>query len=220
MHSEHSAPKAPVTPGAPDTPGAPVSTGQKAQKVQANQCLDQSELLVHNSPVGPVQLEQNVHESLGNMHSVQDEHTSEHSQAFQGLLNSDSPDDRADGSRDRSTLRNSGRRSDHERSVHRSQSVGSDAFDRRAILLNHTLHEHRSELEHGSALNRTRHRSDVSRLLRKDSSTHRAAIPLRHADPGEHSPASLLRHRCVRSRSRSYDSVSSRSVNSVKPYSS
>ena len=98
----------------------------------------------------------------------------------------------------------------HECSVHRSQSVRSDAFDRLSILLNHTLQEHLSELEHGSALNRTRHRSDVSRSSRKDSSTHRAAIPLRHADPAENSPASLLRHRRVRSRSRSYDSVSSR----------
>ena len=41
-----------------------------------------------------VQLEQNVHESLGNMPSMQDEHTSELSQAFQGLLNSDSLVDR------------------------------------------------------------------------------------------------------------------------------
>ena len=87
------------------------------------------------------------------------------------------------------------------------QSVRSDAFDRPSILLNRTLQEHRSELEHGSALNRTRHCSDVSR---KDSSTHRAAIPLHHADLGEHSPASLVRHRRVRSRSCSYDSVSLR----------
>ena len=165
----------PVTPGTghdpvPGTPVRPVSTGQKAQKVQANQCLDQSELLVLNSSVRPVQLEQNVHESLGNMPSMQDEHTSKLSQAFQGLLNSDSPDDR-----------------DHR--SHRADRA------------------HRS---HGSDLNRTRHRSDVSRSSRKDNSTHRAAFPLRHADPGEHSSASLLRHRRVRSRSRSYDSVSSR----------
>ena len=126
VHSEHSAPKAPVR---LVTPVRPFNTGQKAQKVQANQCLDQSELLVHNSPVRPVQLEQNVHESPGNMPSVQDEHTSEHSQAFQGLLNSDSPDDRVDGSPNRSALRHSGRQSDHERSVRRSQWVRSDAFD-------------------------------------------------------------------------------------------
>ena len=131
-------------------------------------------------------------------------------------------DDRADESPERSILRQFGHRSpgtghigtghqsDREHSVHRSQSVRSDVVDHRSILLNRTLQEHRSELEHGSASNRTRHRSDVSRSSRKDSSTHRAAISLRHADPGEHSPASLLRHRRVRSRSRSYDSVSPR----------
>ena len=154
------------------------------------------------------------------MPSVQDEHSSEHSQAFQGLLNSDSLDDMADESPERSPLRHSGHyslgtghtgnRSDHEHSVHRSQSVTPDAVDHWSILLNRTLLEHRSELEHGSASNRTRHRSDVSRSSRRDSSTHRAAIPLRHADPGEHFPASLLRHRRVRSRSRPYDSVSPR----------
>ena len=204
MHSEHSAPKAPVK------PVTPVITGQKAQKVQANQCLGQSELPFHNSPVRPVQLEQNVHEPPGTMPSVQDEHTSEHSQAFQGHLNSDSPDYRADGSPDRSALCHSGRRSDHECSVHRSQSIRFDALDHRLILLNHTLQEHWSEFEHGAALNRTGHRSDVSRSSRNDSSIHHAAISLRHVDPGEHSPASLLRHRRVRSRSRLYDSVSSR----------
>ena len=98
-------------------------------------------------------------------------------------------------------------RSDHEHSVHRSHSARSDAVDHRSILLNRTLQEHRSELEHGSASNRTKHRSDVSRSSRRDSSTNRAAIPLRHADPSEHSTALLLRHRRVRSRSRSYDSV-------------
>ena len=61
-----------------------------------------------------VQLEQNVHESLGNMLSMQDEHTSELSQAFQGLLNSDSPDDRDHGSH----------RSDRADRAHRSH--GSD----------------------------------------------------------------------------------------------
>ena len=74
----------------------PGATGQKAQKVQANQCLDQYELLVLNLPVRPVQLEHNVHESLGNMPSVQDEHSSEDSQACQSLLISDSLDDNAD----------------------------------------------------------------------------------------------------------------------------
>ena len=59
-------------------------------------------------------------------------------------------------------------------------------------------------MEHGS--DRTRHRSDVSRSSRRDSHS----IPLRHTDPGELSPASMIRHRCSRSRSSSYDSVSSR----------
>ena len=68
---------------------------RKLKKVQANQCLDQYELLVLNLPVRPVQLEHNVHESLGNMPSVQDEHSSEDSQAFQSLLISDSLDDNA-----------------------------------------------------------------------------------------------------------------------------
>ena len=53
---------------------------------------------------------------------------------------------------------------------------------------------------------RTRYRPDASSSSRRDNSTHRAAILLHHADPGESCPASLLRHR-VRIRSRSYDSV-------------
>ena len=68
-----------------------VNTGQKAQEVQDTQLLDRSELLVLNSPVRPVQLEHNVHESFD-------------------LLNSDSPDDRADESPERSILRHSGHR--------------------------------------------------------------------------------------------------------------
>ena len=98
-------------------------------------------------------------------------------------------------------------RSDHEHSVHRSRSARSNAVDHRSILLNCSLQEHRSELEHGLASNRTRHRSDVSRSSWRNSSTHRATIPLRHANPSEHSTASVLRHCRVRSRSHSYDSV-------------
>ena len=59
------------------------------------------------------------------------------------------------------TLRHSGHRSlgightgnppDHEHSVHRSQSVRPDTVDHWSILLNRTLLELRSELEHGSA---------------------------------------------------------------------
>ena len=87
-------PGAPVTPGSPVTPGAlvrPVYTGQKAQKEKADQCLDRSELPVLNSPVRLVQLEYYAHEPLGNMPTLQIEHSSEHSQAFQDLTNSDSP---------------------------------------------------------------------------------------------------------------------------------
>ena len=61
-----------------------------------------------------------------------------------------------------------GNQSDHEHSVHRSQSVRPDAVDHWSILLNRTLLEHRSELEHGSASNRTRHCSDVSCSSRRD----------------------------------------------------
>ena len=95
------------------------------------------------------------------MPSVQDEHSSEHSQAFQGLLNSYSPDDSADEFPEQSPLQHSGHRSlgightgnpsDHEHSVHRSQSVRYDAVDHWSILLKRTLPEHLSELEHGSA---------------------------------------------------------------------
>ena len=84
-------PGAPVTPGSPVAPGAfvrPVYTGQKAQKEKADQCLDRSELPVLILPVRMVQLE---HEPLGNMPTSQIEHSSEHSQAFQDLTNTDSP---------------------------------------------------------------------------------------------------------------------------------
>ena len=91
-------------------------------------------------------------------------------------------------------------RSDHEHSVHRTHSVRSDAVDHRSTLLNRTLQQHRLELEYRIAADRTRHRS---RSSRKDSGTHHAAISLRHADPGELSPAEMLRHRRVRSCSRS-----------------
>ena len=156
-----------------------------------------------------MQLELNVHEPLGNMPTLQIEHLSEHSQVFQDFTNSDSPNVRADESPERTHLRHSGHRSsgightgnplgightgnrsDNEHSVPRSRSVRSDA------------------IEHGS--NRTRHRSDVSRSSPRDSKTHRETIPLRHTDPSEHSPASMIRHRRSRGRSRSYDSVSPR----------
>ena len=156
-----------------------------------------------------MQLELNVHESLGNMPTYQIEHLSEHSQVFQDFTISDSPDVRADDSTVQTHLQDSGHqssgightvnhlgnghtdnRSDCEHSVHRSGSVRSD------------------DIEHGS--DRTRHHFDVSRSSRRNSITHRASIPLRHADPDELSPASMIRHCRSRSRSSSYDSVSPR----------
>ena len=98
-------------------------------------------------------------------------------------------------------------RSKHQQSVHRTHSARSDTDDHRSSLINRTLQQHRLDLEYRSAADRSRHHS---RSSRKDSGTHRATISLRHADPGELSPAEMLRHRRVRSRSRSYDSVSPR----------
>ena len=147
-----------------------------------------------------MQLEHNVHEQPGDMPNLQIEHLSEHSQVFQDFMISDSPDVRADDSTERTHLQDSGLRSsgtghtgngsDREHSVRRSGSVRSDA------------------MEHGS--DRTRHRSDVSRSSRRDSITHLQSISLSHTDPGEISPASMIRHRRSRSRSSSYDSVSPR----------
>ena len=91
------APVISVKPGAPVTPGiqgaqvTPVNTGQKALEVQDTQLLDRSELIVLNSPVRPVQLKHNVHESFD-------------------LLNSDSSDYRAHESPEQSILRHSGHR--------------------------------------------------------------------------------------------------------------
>ena len=156
-----------------------------------------------------MQLEHNVHEQQGDMPNLQIEHLSEHSQVFQDFTISDSLDIRADDSTEGTHLQDSelrssgmghtvnplgtghtGNCSDHEHSVRRSGSVRSDA------------------MEHGS--DRTRHCSDVSRSSRRDSITHRQSISLRHTDPGELSPASMIRHRRSRSRSSSYDSVSPR----------
>ena len=156
-----------------------------------------------------MQLEHNVRKQPGNMPNLQAEHWSEHSEALQDFTNSDSPNVRAEESSERTHMRHSGHRSsgightgnslgigytgnrsDHEHSVPRSRSIRSDDF------------------EHGS--NRTRHHSDVSRSSRRYSNTHRNTIPVQHADQGEHSPASIIRHRHTRSRSRFYDSVSLR----------
>ena len=90
-----------------------------------------------------------------------------------------------------------------QHSGHRSSGIGHTG---NPSGIGHT--GNRSDQEHGSS--RTRHHSDVSRSSRRDSNTHRNTIPLRHADLGEHSPASMIRHRPARSRSPSYDSVSPR----------
>ena len=90
-----------------------------------------------------------------------------------------------------------------QHSGHRSSGIGHPG---NPSGIGHT--GNRSDQEHGSS--RTRHHSDISRSSRRDSNTHRNTIPLRHADLGEHSPASMIRHRPARSRSPSYDSVSPR----------
>ena len=106
-------PGRPITPGSTLTPGdlvRPVNTGQKAQLEKADQCLDQSELSVLNSPGRSVQLEHNVHEQPGDMPNLQIEHLSEHSQVFQDFTISDSLDVRADDSTGQTHLQDSGLR--------------------------------------------------------------------------------------------------------------
>ena len=109
-----------TTPGTPGSSGStvtpgesvrPVHTGQKAHLEKADQCLALSELPVLKSTDRSVQLEHNVHEPLGNMHTLQIEHLSEHSQVFQDFTNSDGPNVRADESPERTHLRHSGHRS-------------------------------------------------------------------------------------------------------------
>ena len=107
-------PGRPITPGSTVTPGdlvGPVHTGQKAQLEKNDQCLDQSELSVLNSPGRSVQLEHNVHEQPGDIPNLQIEHLSEHSQVCQDLTISDSPDVRSDDSTERTHLQDSGLRS-------------------------------------------------------------------------------------------------------------
>ena len=161
-------------------------------------------------------------------------------QDYSDLLNSDSLDDKADESPEPAILRHARHQSPaiahtghfgtghtghigtghtgstgstgqhlskRQHSVHRTHLARSDADDHRSTLINRTLQQHRLDLEYRSAADRSRHHS---RSSRKDSGTHRATISLRHADSGELSPAEMLRHRRVRSRSRSYDSVSPR----------
>ena len=98
--------------------------------------------------------------------------------------------------------------SDHEHSAHRLQSVRPDSVVRWSILLNRTLLELRSELEHWSASLEP----DIVLMLLVHHGGITAHIVRLFSfvifDPGELFPASLLRHRCVRIRSRSYDCLS------------
>ena len=187
----------PVIPGDSVTPGdsvRPVFTGQEAQKEKIDKCLDRSELPVLNSPGSSVQLEHNVHKQQRNMPNLQAEHLLEYSEVFQDFTNSDSSNVKAYEFSKRTNL---------PHSEHRPSGIGHTG---NPLGIGHT--GNRSDQEHGSV--RTRHHSDVSRSSWRDSNTRRYTIPLQHADPGEHSPASMIRHRPARNRSRSYDSVSPR----------
>ena len=188
------APELPVIPGDSVTPGdsvRPVFTGQEAQKEKIDKRLDRSELPVLNSPDSLVQ---DVHKQQRNMPNLQAEHFSEYSVVFQDFTNSDSSNVKAYEFSKRTQL---------PHSEHVPPGIGHTG---NPLGIGHT--GNRSDQEHGSV--RTRHHSDVSRSSRRDSNTRRNTIPLQHADPGEHSPASMIRHRPARSRSRSYNSVSPR----------
>ena len=230
-------PGLPVVPVPTGTPVITGHTGQKALEAQDTQFLDRSEPIVQNSPVRPVQLEHNVQEysDLLNSNSLDDKADESPEQAILRHARHQSPaiGHSVTGHTDNTDTGHTGHigtghtghigtghtgstgstghtgqhRSKRQHSVHRTHSVRSDADDHRSTLINRTLQQHRLDLEYRSAADRSRHRS---RSSRKDSGTHRATISLRHADPGELSPAKMLRHRRVRSRSRSYDSVSPR----------
>ena len=100
-----------------------------------------------------------------------------------------------------------GNPSDHEHSAHRLQSVRPDSVVRWSILLNRTLLELRSELEHWSAslepdivlMLLVHHGGITAHIVRLFSFVTLTQVNF--------FPDSLLRHRCVRIRSRSYDSV-------------
>ena len=191
------APGLPVIPGDSVTPGdsvRPVLTGQEAQKGKIDKALDRSELPVLNSPGSSVQLEHNVHMQLRTMPNLLVEHVSEYTEVGQDFMNSDRANVKAYESSNRTQL---------PHSEHLPPGIGHTG---NPLGSGHT--GNRSDQEHGSV--RTRHHSDVFRSSRRDSNTRRYTIPLQHADPGEHSPASIIRHRPAKSRSRSYDSVSSR----------
>ena len=128
------------------------------------------------------------------MPNLQAEHWSEYSEVLQDFTNSDSSNVKAYEFTKRTHL---------PHSEHRPSGIGHTG---NPLGIGHT--GNLSDQEHVSV--RTRHHSDVSRSSRRDSNTRRNTIPLQHADPGEHSPASMIRHRPARRRSRSYDSVSPR----------
>ena len=187
----------PVIPGDSVTPGDSVRlvlTGQEAQMGKNDKALDRTELPVLNSPGNSVQLEHNVHMQQRTMPNLLVEHVSEYTEVGQDFMNSDSSNVKAYESSNRTLLAHS---------EHMPPGIGHSG---NPLGSGHT--GNRSDQEQGSV--RTRHHSDVSRSSRRDSNIRRNTIPLQHADPGEHSPASMIRHRPARSRSRSYDSVSSR----------
>ena len=187
----------PVIPGDSVTLGdsvRPVFTGQEAQKEKIDKCLDQSELPVLNSPGSSVQLEHNVHKQMHNMPNLQAEHWSEYSEVFQDVTNSDSSNVKRHTS--------FSKRTHLPHSEHQPSGIGHTG---NPLGIGHT--GNRSDQEHGSV--RTRHHSDVSCFSGRDSNIRRNTIPLHHAEPGEHSLASMI-SRPARNRSRSYDSVSPR----------
>ena len=141
-----------------------------------------------------MQLEHNVQMQQRTMPNLLVEHVSEYTEVGQDFMDSDSSNVKAYESSNRTQL---------PHSEHLPPGIGHTG---NPLGSGHT--GNRSDQEHGSV--RTRHHSDVSRSSRRDSNTRRNTIPLQHADPGEHSPASMIRHRPARSRSHSYDSVSSR----------
>ena len=128
------------------------------------------------------------------MLNLQTEHLSEYSEVFQDFTNSHSSNVKAYEFSKRTQL---------PHSEHLPSGIGHTG---NPLGIGHT--GNRSDQEHGSV--RTRHHSDVSRSSWRDSNTCRNTISLQHADPGEHFPALMIRHRPDRSRSCSYDSVSLR----------
>ena len=191
------APDLPVIPGDSVTPGDSVRlvlTGQEAQMGKNDKALDRTELPVLNSPSNSVQLKHNVHKQQRTMPNLLVEHVSEYTEVGQDFMYSDSSNVKAYQSSNHTLL---------PHSEHMPPGIGHTGNPLGSC---HT--GNRSDQEQGSV--RTRHHSDVSRSSRRDSNTRHNTIPLQHADPGEHSPASMIRHCHPRSRSRSYVSVSSR----------